>query len=58
MNYPKGIFFGIIMTLTIIGLLFIKYYRSLRAILFYTKLEEHELGEATDIYVQSEDKLE
>jgi hypothetical protein len=57
-NYPKGILLGILMSLTVVGLLLLKYYRSLRVILFYTKLKRNQLEEATDIYVVSEDKNE
>ena len=39
-NYPKAIFFAILLTLSIIGLLLLKYFRSLRAALFYTSLTE------------------
>ena len=39
------------MTISIVGLLLIKYFRSLRALLFYTALEESEYDQATDIYV-------
>ena len=37
-NYPKAIFFAILLTLSLIGLLFLKYFKSLRATLFYSKL--------------------
>ena len=46
------------MTLSVVGLLLIKYFRSLRALFFYTALEESECDKATDIYVITEDNIE
>jgi hypothetical protein len=41
------------MTISLVGLLLLKYYKSLRAMLFYSKLEDHQYQEATDVYVVS-----
>jgi hypothetical protein len=57
-NYLKGIFFAFLLTISVVGLLLLKYYRILRVALFYTELEENQLEEATDIYVASGDKNE
>jgi hypothetical protein len=54
-SYIKGFLFGILMTISVIGLLLIKYSRSLRIILFYTQLEDNQV-EATHIYVVSDEK--
>lgn len=40
------------MTTSVIGLLFLKYYVSLRAVLFYTTLTHNEAQLATHIYVK------
>ena len=34
-NYPKAILLGLLMVLSVVGLLLLKYYVKLRAILFY-----------------------
>ena len=46
------------MTLSIVGLLLLKHFKSLRALLFYTHLEEYQLDEATDIYIVDKEKNE
>lgn len=38
LNYPKAILFGFLLSLSIIGLLFLKYFKSLRAWAFYSSL--------------------
>jgi len=37
-NYPKAIFFALLMMASVVGLLLLKYYKSLRAVLFYSKI--------------------
>jgi hypothetical protein len=39
-NYPKAIFFFFIMAISLVGLLLLKYYKKLRATVFYTALEK------------------
>ena len=52
MDYPKALFFGLLMTVSIIGLLLLKYYPSLRVILFYTAFTHNESHLATHIYIK------
>ena len=37
-NQVKALFCGLIMILSVVGILFLKHYKSLRALLFYTRL--------------------
>lgn len=41
------------MTISIVGLLLLKHFKSLRATLFYSKVEDHQYQQATNVYVQS-----
>jgi hypothetical protein len=56
LNYPKAIFFGLLMTVSVVGLLLLKYYISLRTLLFYSALTPNEAHLATHIYAKSSDK--
>ncbi len=58
MNYPKAIFFSILLTLSVVGLLLLKYYRSLRALLLYTRLEDSDQKRSTHVYIKGTDKNE
>jgi hypothetical protein len=46
------------MIISVIGLLFLKYYKRLRANLFYTALENDQIDKATHIYIRGTDKIE
>ena len=51
-SYIKGIFLGILVCVSVVGLLLLKYFVSLRAKIFYSKAaKEH----ATHVYVVSTD---
>jgi hypothetical protein len=58
LNYPKAIFFGLLMTVSVVGLLLLKYYINLRTLLFYSILTPNEAHLSTHIYVKSSDKNE
>jgi hypothetical protein len=58
LNYPKAIFFWVLMTATVVGLLLLKYYISLRALLFYSSLSPNEAHLATHLYIKASDKNE
>lgn len=46
------------MMTSVVGLLLLKYYKGLRAILFYSALGNNEIEEATHIYIRGSDKNE
>lgn len=52
------IFAVIIMTITVIGLLLLKYYKELRCILFYNKLSLAEIERATHVYAKGTDQTD
>jgi hypothetical protein len=56
LNYFKAFFFGLLMVVSLVGLLLLKYYISLRALLFYSSLSPTEAHLATHLYVKASDK--
>ena len=52
-NYLKAICLTILLTSTVVGLLLLKYFRKLRAQVFYSVLEEAESKKSTHVYVIS-----
>jgi hypothetical protein len=57
-NYAKAVFLTVLMTLSVVGLLLLKYYKKLRALTFYNQLDLSEINEATHVYVKGSDKNE
>ena len=57
-NYPKAIFFAILMAISLVGLLLLKYYHSFRVKLFYTEIEWGEVDQASHVFIKGTDKIE
>lgn len=57
-NYAKAFFFALIMAVSLVGLLLLKYFKRLRVALFYSSLLPSEISNATHIYVYGSDKNE
>jgi hypothetical protein len=57
-NYPKAVFLTVLMILSVVGLVLLKYYKKLRALTFYNELDLSEINKATHVYVKGSDKNE
>ena len=57
-NYCKAVLFGVLTTLSVVGLLLLKYYVKLRAYLFYGEVQVDDLDSATHIYVEGSGEVE
>ncbi len=55
-NYPKAIFLTIFLTLSVVGLFLLKYFKRLRAKVFYSTVTLAQLQEITHIYVLGREK--
>ena len=57
-NYLKSIFFGVLLTVSIVGLLLLKYFQKMRVIVFYDSLEESQKGSVTHVYIKGQENSE
>ena len=57
-NYVKGTLLFLLLAISVVGLLLLKYYKRLRARCFYDEIVLEEIEEATHLYLRSNDKNE
>jgi hypothetical protein len=57
-NYLKGGLLTSVLAITLVGLLCLKYFKKLRAFVFYDAVSEEELERITHVYVSGTDKAE
>jgi hypothetical protein len=57
-SYPKSIFLGTLLALSIVGLLLLKYFKKLRAAVFYNQLEDHDYRNCTHVFVRGQEETE
>jgi hypothetical protein len=51
-NRLKATLLGSLLTISIVGLLLLKYFKTLRVSVFYNTLQDNDLTQATHVFVQ------
>lgn len=57
-NHFKAVILTTLLTLTLVGLLLLKYFKQLRAIVFYDTISHDQLHDITHVYVKGNEKAE